>query len=117
MEYDHGAFLSNDIHYPALKSSEFVYGGQTCFIMDDGLGYLHIYRESGTNLTKIINRIGNVNYTTGEVVVKNFTVESFAGKAIRFYANLVKLDITSPETRVLTIRPEEVTINISPVRE
>lgn len=117
IEYDHGAFLSDDIHYPALKTSNFSYAGQTCFIMDDGLGYLHIYRESATNLTKIVNRIGNVNYTTGEVVVKNFTVESFTGNAIKFYANLTKLDIITPDTRVLSIRPEDVTINVTPVRE
>ena len=117
LEYDHGAFLSDDIHYPALKTSDFVYGGQTCFIMDDGLGYLHIYRESSTNLTKIVNRIGNVNYATGEVVIKNFTVESFTGTAIKFYANLTKLDIVAPDTRVLSIRPEDVTINVTPVRE
>lgn len=117
LEYDHGAFLSDDIHYPALKSSEFIYSSQTCFIMDDGLGFLHIYRESGTNLTKIVNKIGTVDYTTGEVVVKNFSVESFTGSAIKFYANLVKLDLVAPDTRVMSIRPEDVTITITSVRE
>jgi hypothetical protein len=55
--------------------------------------------------------IGTVDYTTGEVRLINFAVESFTGSAIKIYAATTSVDILSPKSRILTIRDEDVIVN------
>jgi hypothetical protein len=56
--------------------------------------------------------IGTVNYLTGEVNLSDFIVESYDGNAIKVYANVVNEDITSPKNLVLSIKDEDITVNI-----
>ena len=96
---------------PSVVSTNFVYRGINSKLQDDGGGNIQIISSSSIG-TEIINpSIGTVNYTTGEVRLINFAVESFTGSAIKIYAASISADVTAPKSRILSIRDEDISIN------
>lgn len=99
----------------AIKSSSFVYNGSRGFIQDDGIGNLHILRDSGDNFVYLKRDIGTVNYETGEVRVSDLKVDSFRGSELGYYARVEGKDIVAPKERIISIRPKDVTLTITGV--
>lgn len=96
---------------PSVVSTTFTYRGILSKLQDDGNGNMQVISSNNVN-TEILNpSIGTVNYTTGEVRLINFAVESYTGEAIKIYAAALSADVTSPKSRILTIRDEDITIN------
>ena len=68
--------------------------------------------DTSTTNPEIINpTIGTVDYTTGEIKLINFAVESFSGDAIKIYAATTSSNVTAPKSRILTIRDQDILIN------
>lgn len=96
---------------PSVVSTNFTYRGILSKLQDDGNGNMQVVSADSTN-TEILNpSIGTVNYEIGEIKLINFAVQSFAGEAIKIYAATVSSDVSSPKSRILTIRDEDITIN------
>jgi len=105
-------------HKPAVKSSQFTFNGSIAFIQDDGLGALAIVRTIGNGLFRYIKRnIGTVNYSTGQIIIRNFEISSYIGSEIKLYGRTNIKDIKSPKNRILTIREEDLTLNVYGMRE
>ena len=96
---------------PSIVSTTFTYRGILSKIQDDGAGNIQIISASSVNTEILKPNIGTVDYTTGEVRLINFAVESFTGSAIKIYAATTAVDILSPKSRILTIRDEDVIVN------
>lgn len=95
---------------PSVVSSTFTRDGVLSKLQDDGEGNMQVISASTVN-TEILNpTIGTVDYETGDVKLINFAVESFAGNAIKIYAATTSSNITSPKSRILSIRDEDVVI-------
>ena len=100
-------------HKPAIKSSTFTYNGKaSAFIQDDGEGKLQILRTTASGFIYLNRNIGTVDYTTGKVVIKNLNISAYQGSDVRIYAKTLLSDITPPNNRIITIRPEDVLITV-----
>ena len=88
----------------AVRSSTFNYAGDAVFITDDGLGKLHIVKLKDSSFAYIKKNVGTVNYSTGQVVIKNLIVNSYTGSEIKLFGRTVNPTITSPKNRIFAIR-------------
>jgi len=96
---------------PSVVSTNFVYRGITSKLQDDGSGNMQVISSNNISIEILNPSIGTVNYTTGEVRLINFAVESFTGSAIKIYAASTSADVTAPKSRILSIRDEDISIN------
>lgn len=99
-------------YQPAIRTSAFTYNSTQCFIVDDGIGALHIVQQTSSNFVYIKRDIGTVDYQTGKVVISNLAVQGFQGSAIKVYAKTASKDITAPDSRIVSIRSADVTVNV-----
>jgi hypothetical protein len=105
---------SEDIgtYTPAIKSSPYVYDGVDVFFQDDGKGNI-ITLSSNLQRIQVLNPVvGTVDYNTGLLKLVNFTTDGYTGSAIKIYANTTDKNITSPKSRVFSIRDSDVNINM-----
>jgi hypothetical protein len=96
---------------PSIVSTTFTFRGILARLQDDGAGNMQVVSSGSVNAEILNPSIGTVNYTTGEVSLVNFAVERFVGNAIKIYAASASPDVTSPKSRILTIRDEDIVIN------
>ncbi len=97
---------------PAIRSSVFNFKGVCVYIQDDGLGNIQIVSDDANNFQVLAPSVGSVDYKNGVVRLSSFVVDGFAGRAIKMFANTVDADISSPKSRILTIRDENVKIRL-----
>lgn len=106
--------INEDInnYIPAVKSSVYTYNGVESFFQDDGKGNI-IILSNNTQTIRVLNYAGgNVNYSTGEVNLVNFTTGGYTGSAIKVYANTIDRNVSAPKSRVFSIRDTDVVINM-----
>jgi len=96
---------------PSVISSNFTYRGINSKLQDDGSGNMRIVSADSANSEILNPLIGTVNYATGEIRLINFSAEAFSGDAIQIYVATASVNITSPKSRILTIKDEDATIN------
>jgi len=96
---------------PSVVSSNFTYRGINSKLQDDGSGNMRIISSNSVNSEILNPLIGTVNYATGEIRLINFSVEAFSGDAIKIYAAVAAVNVSSPKSRILTIRDTDVSIN------
>lgn len=101
----------------AIVSSPFVYQGSNAYLRDNGQGTLDILANTGTSIQYLQRNVGTVNYVTGLVGLDGFTVDSYVGNSIKFYAKTQNDDIITPREHVSLIRPEDIRISIVSVTE
>jgi hypothetical protein len=97
---------------PTIKSSVFNYRGVCSYMQDDGLGNIQIVSDDTNNFQVLVPSVGSVDYIIGIVRLSSLVVDGFAGRAIKVFANTVDADISSPKSRILTIRDEDVKIRL-----
>jgi hypothetical protein len=96
----------------ALRSSVFTYDGNLSFIQDNGKGVLEIIKNSGTSFTVLNSNVGSIDYDTGRCIIKKLKVSSFIGSGINLYAKTRTKTIATPKNRILSIRDEDISINV-----
>jgi hypothetical protein len=84
-------------------------------LQDDGQGNIIAITADTATPSVFKKSIGTVDYTTGIVRLTNFEVDNYVGKAIKFYANTIKKDISSTKDRILVIRREDINITMTTV--
>lgn len=102
-------------HKPTIRSSTFTYLGNSCLIKDNGFGTLIIIRLSGDSFIIVNPNVGTVDYDTGRVIIKNLNVSSFIGSEIKLFGRTVSQTISTPKSRILSIRPNTTDVNITVV--
>ena len=93
---------------PAIKSTPFDVDGTCVFLQDDGQGNIMLITDEITNPQIINPTAGTVDYTSGEVRLTNFIVESYTGSAIKFTAKTKDNDVKAPKGRVFILRDTDV---------
>jgi len=101
---------------PAISTSRFTYVDRTVYIQDDSLGNLDIVYETSDGIVPYVRKIGTVDYTTGQVKINSLTVTDFGGNAIKVYGRFVNKDIAPAKDRILSILPEDISLDVVGVR-
>lgn len=99
-----------------ITSSAFTAASKRATIQDDGLGNLQILTATDSVSRKIAD-IGTVDYSTGLLQITNFDIAAFEGDGIKIYATPKSNDISSNKNVILNILEEDLSINITAVRE
>lgn len=110
LEDSHG---QNDVSI--IFSSTFTVDGVNAVIEDDGDGIIRLMAEENNRHT-LLKEIGTVNYSTGQVKLSSFKVDSYPGNYIKLYARPLDKDITSSRNIILSIVNEDINITVNQVR-
>lgn len=100
---------------PSITSTRFTYRGVSSLLNDDGNGNVNVVNSNISNRQLLTPNVGTVDYTTGEVRLINFAVESFIGNSIKIYAASLSKDISAPNNRILLIKDEDIDITFTEV--
>jgi len=102
----------NPIEKGTLDSTQFTYSGFTCFLDDDSLGNVNIYRytQDKTKVNVVVNA-GTINYVTGKVEIENFAPTAFTGTEIKVDAIPELLDVTPVRQQILLIESNDIVVN------
>lgn len=103
--------FNNPIRTSTLSSTQFVFETFNCFLDDDGLGTVRIYRFDDTN-TKVIqnSNVGTINYTTGKITLSNFKVSSIVGAQLKINATPDTLDVTPLREQILIMQSVDAVV-------
>ena len=103
--------FNNKIRKSTLSSTQFVFETFNCFLDDDGLGTVRVYRFDDTNAKILQNsNIGTINYATGKIVLSNFKISSIVGAQIEINATPDSLDVTPVREQILIMQSSDASI-------
>ena len=102
---------------PAIKTTKFTIEGSLVTLQDDGKGSIMAV-TAGTTIEGVFKRnVGTVDYSTGAIKLSNLIVDSYEGDAIKFTANTINKDVKSPKDRIISIRNQDITVNVTQLTE
>ena len=99
-----------------IESTSFVVQNKLVNLKDDGKGNITTITLDGTN-NVVVNTVGTVDYKTGKVQLKRLNITEYTGSGIKIFARTKRKDISSLLRTILTIKDEDVRINIVSERE
>ena len=102
---------------PAVRTSKLTIEGTLMTLQDDGAGKMMAVTASTATTSVFKRSIGTINYSTGAIKLSNLIVDSFEGGAVKFIANSVAKDVKAPKDRIITIRGEDITVNVTSLTE
>jgi hypothetical protein len=82
--------------------------------MEENGGIMRIFRKSGSSFIGVASNVGTVDYDTGVVSLTSFAPDSFAdgGTTLKLTAYPAEMDILPLRTQIISIRDEDVTVNL-----
>ena len=102
---------------PAVRTTKLTIEGTLCTLQDDGAGKMMAVTASTASVSVFKRSIGTINYSTGAIKLSNLVVDSYEGSAIKFIANSVAKDVKAPKDLIITIRGEDITVNVTTLTE
>ena len=102
---------------PAVRTTKLTIEGTLVTLQDDGAGKMMAVTASTATTSVFKRSIGTINYSTGAIKLSNLIVDSFEGGAVKFIANSVAKDVKAPKDRIITIRGEDITVNVTSLTE
>lgn len=105
-----------------IESSQFTYRlndvDYLSKIRDDGFGNLMILSSVNGAVRIIRDKIGTINYTTGELTISELLYEDVGvDNILEIYAKTRKLDLETRANRILQIEPRHIVVTVSGIRE
>ena len=102
---------------PAVRTTKLTIEGTLVTLQDDGAGKMMAVTASTASVSVFKRSIGTIDYSTGAIKLSNLVVDSYEGSAIKFIANSVAKDVKAPKDRIITIRGEDITVNVTTLTE
>jgi hypothetical protein len=102
---------------PAVRTSKMTIEGTLVTLQDDGAGKMMAVTASSASQSVFKRSLGTIDYSTGAIKLSNLIVDSYEGGAIKFIANSVAKDIKAPKDRIITIRGDDITVNVTTLTE
>ena len=99
-----------------IESTNFVVQNKLVSLEDDGKGKIRTVTLDGTTHV-VVNEVGTVDYKTGKVQLKRLNITEYTGNGIKIFARTKRKDISSLLRTILTIKDEDIHINIVSERE
>lgn len=126
---DFGMQLNNDIALirnirkenkkTIITSSEFYMKDMRCTIEDDGDGVIRIMTKNinpGQLGKMLVKEIGEINYESGVIKLNKFNPSRLINNEIALYARTFERDITAKKRTILSVRDEDIHVNVEQVR-
>lgn len=118
-ELDRGKIIAagDDIttYTPCVTSTTFNIGNDVGYCIDDGNGVLNFVRNVNSTFTYLKRAIGTIDYLTGKLVLNKLNITGYTGAGIEFSVTPKYSDVTSPKSRIIKIRDEDVEIVVAGV--
>lgn len=105
--------FNNQIRTGSVTSTQFTFNNFACFIDDDGLGNIRIFRYGDNNQKVIVQATaGTINYTTGAIRINQFAPTAYAGIEMRVNASPEKFDIVPVREQILIMNANDAIVNV-----
>ena len=97
-----------------IYSNVFSYAGYDTCRLDENNGIIRIYRTEKNESIAVLLNAGSVNYSTGKIILNSFTPTAFAdgGNTLKLTATPANKDILPLRNQILSIRSEDITVNM-----
>jgi len=92
---------------PAVSSTRFTINNTLVELQDDGNGVVQAIVANDPLRSVFRKSLGTVDYTTGQIILKDFNVSSFEGIAIQISVKSGIADFTAPKDRIFRIRQSD----------
>jgi hypothetical protein len=103
-------------HYGhTIQSSAFTYDGKRSILVDDTEGTVYVAKLT-SGIVEITKAIGSVDYAEGIVSINNLNVSSFEGSGLKIYARSASKDFSSTKNVILSIKDEDISVTVTPVK-
>lgn len=102
---------------PAVRTTKMTIEGTLVTLQDDGAGKMMAVTASSASQSVFKRSVGTIDYSTGAIKLSNLVIDSYEGNGIKFTANSVAKDVKAPKDRIITIRGEDITVNVTTVTE
>ena len=99
-----------------IESTKFVVGNNIVSFEDDGNGALNLITTDGST-HNIIRNVGTIDYKTGKLQISRLNITEYTGSGIKIYARTKRKDVSSMLRTILTIKDEDIKINVIQERE
>jgi hypothetical protein len=100
-----------------ISSDIFTFNNQLCSIADDGAGTVKLIAFSSGSHTPLFN-IGTINYATGVLSLTNLRIDALPSYGyVKIFATPLNKDLSSSQSAILAIDPNEVNLTVLQVRE
>lgn len=86
-------------------------------IKDDSQGNLMVVSTVNGVVQLLADKVGTVNYATGEVSIGELTFENISGTTVQFYGRTEKYDIETRTNKILLISPAYIVVRVNGIRE
>ena len=101
----------------SLQSTLFVLGNTITYFGDDSNGIVNLYTVNSSGVVSIVSsNVGNIDYSTGTVIVANVEVDSYSGVTLDIVVSTVSKDITSTMNSILTMTSGDIIVDVTPIR-
>lgn len=119
--FNYGNEIVQDSEGATVYSSPFEWRTGTTtynvYIEDDGVGKLRIVTiDTNDNKVVLQDAVGIVDYKTGATTLSALAVERLFGASLNIYAQLVKSDVETNNSQILTIDPTDLQITVTGIR-
>lgn len=94
-----------------LTSSAFTYDGRTCYMDDDGFGYIRFYYLTPAGVRSYVNRrAGTIDYTLGTVQLNSVNITGYEGNYIDVNVAPAGVDIEPIRSQIVLLSKGNVKV-------
>ena len=105
--------FNNAVRTLSLDTTSFTFQGFTCFLDDDGLGNVRIYRFDDTRQKIILqSSAGTIDYSTGSIEIESFAPTAYTGIEMYITVTPELLDVIPVRQQILIMEQNDVNITL-----
>jgi hypothetical protein len=99
----------------AITSGAFTFQGFPNCFLEDNNGILRVFRRVEQNIFGVAQNVGTINYDTGQLILNDFNPTAIAagGVTLKIFAIPSGNDILPLRGQIVSIRDEDITINLT----
>ena len=104
-------------HYGhTLTSTAFTYQGTKTIFVDDTLGNVFLAAEQDGTI-QILGAVGSLDYTSGQLIINELNISAYEGNYIEFFFQTASNNITCTQNTIMAIDPNDVTVNVTGIKQ
>ena len=103
----------NPIRPNSVESTQFTYNGYACYLDDNGLGVINIYRyNTARERINVVENAGTVNYSAGTIDINSFAPSDYVDIQMKLTVTPDRLDIIPIREQILLMNSGDAIITV-----